>query len=158
MRSTALSFGAAYAYSDFNDVEENLSDQVDAHTFSFDGNFKSMGWSANAEFFYQSVRPDAAEKSEPLGFYAQGGYFVLPKKLEVAARYGFIDCDNGKAGGSCSGLDNINEVSATLNYYFWRHSLKAQLGYDFVNEDSVGGGNDSDVNTNRWVFQVSSYF
>jgi phosphate-selective porin len=154
----ALSFGAAYAYSQFNDVSENVTDDTDAHTFSFDGDFKYRGWSANAEFFYQSVRPDVAEKSEPLGFYVQGGYFLTPKKLELAARYGYLDCDSGKAGGECAGLDNINEVSATINYYFWRHSLKAQLGYDFINEDSMSGGNDSDQNTNRWVFQISSYF
>jgi len=154
----ALSFGGAYAYSDYNsDVGAGL-DKIDAHTFSVDGNFKYMGWSANGEFFYRSSRPDNSDNVEPLGFYVQGGYFVMPKKLELAARYGYLDCDDGKAYGDCSGLDNINEVSATINYYFWRHSLKAQLGYDFVNEDAATGPSSNDLNTNRWVFQVSSYF
>jgi hypothetical protein len=75
--------------------------------------------------------------------------------MEVAARYGYTDCDSGTAGGTCAGNDNISEASATLNYYLWRHNLKAQLGYDFVRNDSIAG---EDFTTNRYVFQLSSYF
>lgn len=154
----ALSFGAAYAYGDGNNAVGNTLDSVDFHSVSVDANMKYQGWSVHGEFFQRSVRPDLSESSEPVGFYTQVGYFVLPKELELAARYGYIDCDDGKAGGACSGLDKINEVSATINYFFWKHSLKAQFGYDFVNQDDGSDSGDSDSNSNRWVFQISSYF
>ena len=118
-----------------------------------------MGLGLHAEYFHQDNDADVA--GDPSGFYVQGGYYFTPKKLELALRYGYTDCDNGKAGAgaggfvTCSGNDNITEASASLNYYFWRHNLKAQLGYDFVQQDQMDAGN---VNSNRYIFQLSSYF
>lgn len=153
----AVNVGAAYAYSDgSNDLGGGVQD-VDSHDVSIDANFKWQGWSAHGEFFNKSTRPDVGEKAEPTGFYAQGGYFVMPKKLEIGARYAYLDCDDGKASGACSGLDKVNEVGATINYYFWKHYLKAQLAYMLVNEDN-GSDVDEDSNTNKWIFQVSGYF
>jgi len=144
----ATSVGAAYAYSDrvaTADVETNL--------VNIDANLKYMGWGVHAEYFNKNVSDGAGD---PSGFYAQAGYYFVPKKVELAARYGYTDCDNGLATGTCSGNDSLSEASATLNYYFWRHSLKAQLGYDFVKTDPTAVG--SDVNSNRYIFQLSSYF
>lgn len=153
----AVNIGGAYAYSDGNNDLGGGVQDVDFHTVSVDANFKWMGWSAHGEIFNSSYRPDVGGESEPTGFYAQGGYFVVPKKLEIAARYSYLDCDDGEAVGDCSGLDKINEVGASVNYFFWKHYLKAQLAYTLINEDSMEGA-DSDVNTNRWIFQVSGYF
>ncbi len=151
----ALSFGAAYSYTQSEvPFEQGVTSTVDSQIVNLDANFKAAGFSANAEFFYQNLDTD----SKPTGFYAQGGYFVVPKKVELAARYGFLDCDDGSAPGQCAGVDKSNEVSATINYYFWKHSLKAQLGYDLVNQDLVGSNDSNDRNTNRWIFQVSGYF
>jgi len=143
----ATSVGVAYAYADRTaglDVETNL--------INVDANLKYMGWGIHAEYFNKNVSDGAGD---PSGFYAQGGYYFVPKKMELAARYGYTDCDNGLATGTCAGNDSISEASATLNYYFWRHNLKAQLGYDFVSTDPMAG---SDVNSNRYIFQLSSYF
>lgn len=145
----ATSFGATYAYSD--KVTGGVTNQ--SGLINIDANAKYMGLGIHAEYFYQNN--DADISGDPSGFYIQGGYFVTPKKLEVAARYGYTDCDNGDAIGTCAGNDNLSEASATLNYYLWRHNLKAQLGYDFVRNDSVAG---EDFTTNRYVFQLSSYF
>jgi phosphate-selective porin OprO and OprP len=154
----AVSLGAAYAYSDGDSVSGSVVDETDIHHISVDGNFKWQGWSFHGELFNRSVRPDIAEKSETTGFYAQAGYFIMPKKLELAARYGYIDCDSGKGVGLCAGLDKINEVSGTLNYHFWRHNMKAQLGWSHVNLDTGAGGSDADRDANRWMFQLSSFF
>jgi len=146
----ATSLGVAYAYSDKNNGGvSNQSGLINA-----DANLKYMGLGLHAEYFYQNN--DADISGDPSGFYVQGGYYVMPKKLELAARYGYTDCDHGTAAGTCSGFKNINEVSASINYYFWRHSLKAQLGYDHINNVVVGSGDD--VNNNRYIFQLSSYF
>lgn len=158
----ALSFGAAYAYakaergilSDDSSHPEILDATVDTSAIDIDANLKYRGASVHAEYFFSSADPDSGEKIKPSGFYVQGGYFVAPE-TEIAARYGFIDCDDGAAGGVCAEKDNVNEVTAGLNYYFMKHNLKAQVNYVFQNVDGSGADGD-DVNTNKWVFQVSA--
>lgn len=159
----ATSVGVAYAHSD-RQIEPAGSDRAgkdNANLINVDANLKYMGLGLHGEYF--TTNTDVAGDAN--GFYVQGGYYFVPKKWEIAARYGRTDCDNGNAISanpvagsltSCSGLDNISEASATLNYYFWRHNLKAQLGYDYVTNDATGTA--SDVRSNRYVFQLSSYF
>jgi phosphate-selective porin OprO/OprP len=164
----ATSFGVTYAYSDkantvAGSAKHDGSHDMDVDTGStlvnqsglinVDANLKYMGFSLHGEYFYRDNDSDFS--GDPSGFYVQAGYFFSPKKFELAGRYAYTDCDNGEAVGTCAGNDNVTEASATLNYYFWRHNLKAQLGYDFVQTDSMAGG---DVNSNRYIFQLSSYF
>ena len=152
----ALSIGAAYAHSSSrNDLGLGL-EKTDRDTISVDVNFKSNGFSVHGEYFYQNQDADSFSDSIDVnGFYLQAGYFLDPKVLEIAARYAFLDCDDGKASGACAGVDDINQVAATINYHFKDNNLKAQLGYEFNNNDLPGSG--GDINTNRWIFQLSAY-
>jgi phosphate-selective porin OprO/OprP len=160
----ATSVGVAYAHSDrevfLGDFPNTGKDN--ANLVNVDANLKYMGLAVHAEYFNNNT--DVSGDTN--GFYVQGGYFFVPKKWEIAARYGMTNCDDGSGISanptsgtslvSCVGADSINEASASLNYYFWRHNLKAQLGYDYVNTDVVGTGDD--IRNNRYVFQLSSYF
>jgi hypothetical protein len=160
----ATSVGVAYAHSDrevpVGDFPNTGKDN--ANLVNIDANLKYMGLGLHAEYFNNNT--DVSGDTN--GFYVQGGYFFVPKKWEIAARYGMTNCDDGSGIGanptsgtslvSCAGADSINEASASLNYYFWRHNLKAQLGYDYVNTDVAGAGDD--IRNNRYVFQLSSYF
>lgn len=154
---TAVSLGAAYAHESANsDLGAGLED-TDTDTVSVDANLKTAGLSVHAEYFFATADADSfADEVEPTGFYAQVGYFLDPKTLEIAARYSFLDCDDGLAGGVCDGNDNVNEAAFGVNYYFWKHNLKAQLNYVFQNEDETGADGD-DFNTNKWIFQISAY-
>jgi phosphate-selective porin OprO/OprP len=145
----ATSVGVAYAHAD---RELAGVGKDNANLVNVDANLKYMGLGIHAEYFTGNT--DVA--GDPSGFYVQGGYFFVPKKWEIAGRYGMTDCDDGLAAGRCSGLDSISEASASLNYYFWRHNLKAQLGYDYITNDSAGAADD--IRSNRYVFQLSSYF
>lgn len=160
----AVSVGATYAaLSARNDISNDSVANAETTTdnrIAVDANLKYQGWSLHAELFNSAFEGDQegdADETEPTGFYAQAGYFVDPKVLEVAARYGYLDCDDGTAGGICAGQDNVNEVTAGVNYYFWKHHLKAQLNYTLANQDAVGAGGD-DVNTNFWIFQMTGSF
>lgn len=145
-----LSLGGAYAYSD---TEQDITQD----DITVDANLKMAGLSLHGEFFYRSTDVDGGEEAEPLGWYAQAGYFLMPKTFEVAARYSSVDCDDGKSqDGICDGNDKVNAADISLNYYWWKHQLKAQLAYAFLNEEPVGS--DDDINTNRWMFQLSGYF
>lgn len=157
--NTAVSFGAAYAASSQKTAVGNATDTWSRNTVNVDGNLKVMGFGLNAEYYVEDIDSDLSDDSvTPQGFYAQVGYFLKPKKLELAARYGYLDCDNGQAPGSvCTGFDNVNEVTGGINYYWMKHNLKAQLNYSLMNQDVVGGSNDNEVNTNRWLFQLTSY-
>ena len=54
------------------------------------------------------------------GYYGQAGYFLLPKKLEVAARHSSVDPNREKT------RDLQVEVTGALSYYFEGHNLKLQ--------------------------------
>lgn len=157
----AINMGAAYAYSDAsNDLGETLGGTQDLtqNSISVDANVKSNGLSVHGEFFWTQYDPDGSdEDSEPVGFYAQVGYFVDPKTVELAVRYSYVDCDDGSAfgNGDCSGNDQLNEATASINYYWWKHNLKAQIGYSVLNEDGLDDS--GDINTNRWLLQLTSY-
>ncbi len=148
-----VSAGAAYAYTDgtINGVT------TDMHNVTADVIAKQQGLSVAAEFFYQDFKPDQLESSSPLGAYVQAGYFLEPKKWEVALRWGYTDCDDGKAYGSCSGYNSVNQATAGINYYWWKNHLKAQLNYDHLSQDPHASGASS-IDTNRWLLQLSSYF
>jgi len=147
----AVSLGAAYAYSD----ADSYMGEVELNNIDVDANLKVQGFSLHGEFYTASYDLDQGDNVEPLGFYLQAGYFFEPKTWELAARYGYVDCDEGMSAGVCAGLDKINTIDVSINYYWWKHHLKAQLGMSIVNEDTV---NDDDYNFNRWLFQLSSYF
>jgi phosphate-selective porin len=157
----ALSLGAAYAYGEANDNSadpfNSSGNGSETNTINVDANLKYQGLSVAGEYFHQNVNLDQGSDVSPSGFYAQAGYFLTPKKLELAARYGYTDCDNGNASGVCAGYDSISEAAATINYFFWRNSLKAQLGYSHQSSDQTDTSA-SDVKNNRYVFQLSSYF
>jgi len=161
----ALSLGTAYAYSEaHSDVGIGRQEDMSQHNVSADVNMKYMGVGIHGEYFYKTAELEhrsAGLDYSTNGGYIQGGVFLEPKTVEFAARYGYQDCDNGKALGICAGRDAINEAGATVNYYWWKHALKAQLGYSYLNEDfadGVGVNGEQDADTNRWTFQLSSYF
>jgi len=160
----ALSFGATYAASWARktfDAEIGLED-AERHTINVDAIMKYQGFSLAGEFYWADVDADSfASSANPLGFYVQTGYFFIPKKFEIAARYSYVDCDDGLGcvgglGSAIAGTDKAHEVGAVLNYYFWKHNLKAALAWLRLNEEYPG--DTDDVNTNKWIFQVTSYF
>lgn len=147
---TAASFGLVYAYSQFGD-------DGDRHSMSIDGNVKSSGMSLHGEFYWARNEVDSdSDSTTPVGFYLQGGYFLDPKAWELVARFSRVSCDDGDAYGACSGNDNLNEVTAGVNYYWWKHNLKAQIAYVYERENAADGGG-SDEKSNKWMLQLSSY-
>ena len=159
----ATSLGVAYARASRELAGSGINN---ANLVNVDANLKYRGLGIHAEYFVSdsSSESDFGQDQDATGFYVQAGYFLVPKQWELAARYGHTDCNNGGSMSAlpqgnrvtCVGSDGISEASASLNYYFWRHNLKAQLGYDYVNTDVTGAGDD--VRNNRYVFQLSSYF
>ncbi len=150
----AVNFGASYAYSDAQADSESGEEASHQQIANVDANLKYEGFSTHAEFYWERFDPELADASEPLGGYVQFGYFLLPSELEVAARYSLLECDDGSAAGKCSGNDKVHEVTAGLNYFWWKHNLKAQLNFTHESQDQLEA---SAVESNKWLLQLSAY-
>ncbi|MBN1347299.1 MAG: hypothetical protein JXQ73_31705 [Phycisphaerae bacterium] len=120
---------------------------TDNFTLSFDSGFKYRGFSVNAEYYLRMVdgedefsqwelRTGKSGTTHQQGGHLQVGYFIVPKKFEVAARLGGI-WDN--AG------DNVWEWGFGCNYFpFSDYNLR--LGADFIRMAEAGGGVSSSPN------------
>ncbi len=78
------------------------------------------------EFLQERVRPRGAEpafsKFTTDGFYVTGAYYLIPKKLQVAARWEHLN--PGQKGD-----DGIQSITGGLNYYIHGDDLKLMLNY-----------------------------
>jgi hypothetical protein len=99
---------------------------VDFSTWAADGVFKYRGFSLQGEFYFKNVIRH--EKGLPclnvgctvtapnqfgnaLGWYVQSGYYVIPRTLEVAARFAYWDPDTHSAS------DLVKETDVSLNWF-----------------------------------------
>ena len=155
----ALTLGVAGEYHTEEPTVSLLEDDV--MTGSADVGFKCRGFSFQGEGFWRRSDPGATAVVQDVGFYAQAGYFVIPKKVELAARASMLFddlSDNGGGvyfdNGSLTGLggvndgvdegadaDNEQEYSAVINYFIKGYNLKLQAQYSFI-LDGVAGAND----------------
>lgn len=115
---------------------------VNYTTHAFDGVFKYRGFSLQGEYYFKNI--DRTFKGAPCmqanagvctattpgllgnatGWYVQTGYYVIPRKLEVAARYSYWDPDTRAAG------DLMKQVDASLNWFpFGTYDYQVMLTY-----------------------------
>ncbi|MBI3845572.1 MAG: hypothetical protein HY292_13130 [Planctomycetes bacterium] len=85
--------------------------------------FKLMGFSVQGEVYVSSETPDDRSPGvrgvHSSGTYVQSGFFVMPKELEVAARWAYIDTDNAL-------VPRRQEIAGGVHYYFAGHPWKLQ--------------------------------
>jgi hypothetical protein len=105
-----------------------LSDK-DLGTAGVEAAIKVAGLYVVGELFSRTTNPEApVDDFEDLGFYAQAGYFVVPKTVEIGVRFSQISFDEATAGlnGAGADVEDVREVSAVAGWYFDKHSLKIQ--------------------------------
>lgn len=119
---------------------------LDYSTYAFDLVYKYRGFSLQAEWYWKNI--NRHQKGAPFlgpttgtdvlpgtggvapgllgnatGWYVQSGYFIIPRKLQFAARYAWWDPDTNAAG------DLVKQVDAAVTYYFsgtYDHQLAIQ--------------------------------
>lgn len=109
-------------------------------TWALDVNFKYRGWSLHSEFYYrnntlrqQVIRNIPRQLGNSTGWYVQSGYYLIPKRLEIAARYSYWDPDT-KASA-----DLIKQIDAAVTYYFQStHDHKIVFQYSTVTMGTGG--------------------
>lgn len=68
------------------------SEKIDVDNAGFDAAFMWRGFSAQAEYFFgQATGQDSEIQAIAQGYYVQAGYLIIPQRLEVAARYSYVD-------------------------------------------------------------------
>ena len=122
---------------------------LDYSTYGFDGVFKYKGFSLQGEWYWKNI--DRHGKSAPCmqtnaagtvctavapgllgnatGWYVQTGYFLIPRKLQAAARYAYWDPDTNASG------DLIKQVDFALSYYVsgtYDHQIQIQYTNMFM--------------------------
>ena len=142
---------AAFSWS--NDDDNNTYDpgcagkcDVDSVTgYEVSGALRISGFSVDAE--YNKFDTELIESGVTSGIYknsqsdlenwsVEGGYMVIPNKLEIVAGYSSQDADNYAT--------EWNRTSLGANYFFKKHDIKVQLTWQ-MNEDEDGvKGKDAD--------------
>lgn len=109
--------------------------------------YKRFTW--DSEYYLRENDPEGGGDSTTSdGFYTQAGYFVLPQKLELAARYSSLDPDNDLPD------DFQKEYTAGINYYFRGHRSKIQADMSHFVTDTT----DTDKDENRCRLQYQLIF
>ena len=113
---------------------------VNLGTTGVDFIFKYKGLSLQSEGFVRNVdtRDPSKRIGNATGFYVQGGYFVVPKTIEVVGRYSYMDPDTHSA------QDTLTSALGGLNWYLNGHEHKLQFDYGVVTTHlsavDTGGG------------------
>jgi Phosphate-selective porin O and P len=126
---------------------------VDFSTWTLDYALKYRGFSLQAEYWFKTVtRHDKGlpclqtagvggpctihapgQFGNTTGWYVQSGYYLIPRKLEFAARYAYWDPDTHSGG------DLIKEVDLSLNW-FLNGTYDHQIMLTYSNVDMGQGG------------------
>jgi phosphate-selective porin OprO and OprP len=93
--------------------------------------FKFRGFSVFAEYFARENEPELGPRFDSTGLAAQAGYFVIPRRLEIALRRAELDPSDRIPG------DDRTETGAAVNWFIHRHSLKLQSDFREILDDAT---------------------
>jgi hypothetical protein len=118
--------------------------------FMIDGHLRVFGLSVNAEFHYRHTEFHnfgprqgngiARNRNRPgdltdTGFSLMAGFFILPKRFDVALRLAMVDADEFWLNGSSSKPNGLapdtTEIGLALGYYLAGHNLKIQADFNY---------------------------
>ncbi len=135
------------------DAEKITGETVEFDMYGFDLAFKWKGFWVQGEYMEGKAEgQDSNNELKSEGFYVQGSYFVIPKKLALGYRYSQFDPNKDVSS------DKWVENTAGISWYVKKHSLKVQADYTNINKESVLAKSSSDIDDKRFRFQVQLLF
>jgi hypothetical protein len=162
--------GIGFAQTGQNESDSD-EDEMDNTQFVGEFGFKYKGLSLVGEYHNRKRKVldpleatdlgtalGAKETLNDQGFFVQGGYFVIPEKLEIAGRYELIDYGkNHPEGGTLGLVDNRRFYTAGLNYFLKGRDHKLQINY-IHREEELSGPFFGDNDENVFLTQYQIYF
>jgi hypothetical protein len=127
---------------------DDIKGRFDVAQATVDAHFKWRGLSVLGDYFWAEADPNAGLSKSAQGYNFQTGYFVLPKRLEAAFRYAWIDRD-------LDGDHGLREIGGAIGYFFLAHNLKIQADVRRLSDE--GPGRD-DLDTMEYRAQVQAIF
>ncbi|HLO24881.1 MAG TPA: porin [Geobacteraceae bacterium] len=129
------------------------AEKINFNTFGFDTAFKWKGLSVQGEYFIGQADGQTSNNTlRAQGFYAQAGYFIIPKQLELAARYSYLDANRDAANSLWI------ETQGAVSWYINKHNLKLQADITNIHKQSAlafnGGPNATDDMQARLQAQI----
>ena len=101
-----------------------LTSPDERHAYSFDAWLKIGPFDLIGEYLNEKVRPRGPtfREFEPSGYYVQGSYFLIPKKLQAVVKWESLD--PGQVAN-----DGIHSITGGLNYYIHGDGIKLMADY-----------------------------
>ncbi|HEY5920225.1 MAG TPA: hypothetical protein VIV11_01085 [Kofleriaceae bacterium] len=120
--------GAAYKVDLANFAEAGEDSWADnmSHGLEVDALIKAMGYSAHAGVVMMKLK----SANTQFGLFVQPGMMLVPKKMEVAARFALTTLTQAGAMGSVD--RNQIEARAAFNYYWHGHTWKVASDIGFL--------------------------
>ncbi len=145
-RSISDMFLANKAFGTAKNVNELTSTELkglygDIYTWGPEFTFFCNGFSLTGEYYTAKYSPNDKTKYKALktvGYFVQAGYFLVPKTVEIVARYDYLDRDT-----SVQTKDDMKTYYGGVNYYISHdHRFKLQAGY-LVRDEIKGNYKDN---------------
>lgn len=152
-----FSLGFGTGFEDDDTADANIAGITRRWSWSASGDaaFRYKGFSLNTELYHRLLKLSAVSvedtnrdrKLRDVGYYANAGYFVVPKKLEFMLTAAQVFRE---------GLDNnANEFGGGLNWYIHGNRVKTQLDYtNVLDYDDVAGLNNATYHRFRLMFSM----
>lgn len=118
--------------------------ESDVTQWTADLAYKYRNLSMMSGYYYRNIEPNGSTiygEQDAWGVYLQGGYFIVPKKFEVAGRYSLVDGDNPSQVSD----NREREVTLGVSYYLKGHSVKTGLNYSLFSTEKSTGDEDEHV-------------
>ena len=152
--TTLAHISGAIAFDSTENVTMNLeglgevtANETDRTSLVAEYGFKYKGFSAIGEYYWRKTHGIMDTNIIDQGFFAQAGYFLIPMKFEVSARYSLIDFDDQLES------DATRETTFGLNWFFAEH--KSKLQFNAIRIDSEKPGPDDIDYKYRFQYQMS---
>jgi len=112
----------------------DTGEDVRIRSWGFDAQWKWRGLFAQAEYLAGRAEGRTSRKRlYAYGWYAEAGYLLIPRRLDLALRYSWLDSNRSRS------RDATSEVTAGLDYYVHEHGLKLQLDYVRTHRQRAAG-------------------
>lgn len=144
----------------FDRLDELGTNDADTYTWTADLNYRHPVFNVQGGYYGRWISPNdtTGDTAYDQGFNVQAGVFVMPKTVEVAGRWSYIDYDDGVNINLGEGdpRDTVWEITGGINYYITHdHRWKIQADYSYQQEEDVTGNDESD---NQLRVQLQAYF